>query len=60
MVSICIQCLIVILRTCHHVLNWTGNTVKHAYSEHAYNELTVTAMWFSFPVGFKHILKPKS
>lgn len=34
-----------------------GNTVKHAYSQHAYNELMPLLKWFLFPVGFKHIEK---
>lgn len=38
-----------------NVLLW--RTVKHAYSEHAYNELTLIVKWFSFPVGLKHIVK---
>lgn len=32
-------------------------TVKHAYIEHTYNKLTLIVNWFSFPVGFKHIVK---
>lgn len=36
--------------------NWCIQyTVKHAYSEHAYNTLTLKVKWFLFPLGFKHI-----
>lgn len=31
--------------------------VKHTYSAHTYNELTLIVKWFSFPLGFKHIVK---
>lgn len=34
-----------------------GNTVKHAYSQHAYNELMPLLKWFLFRMGFKHIEK---
>ena len=30
------------------------NTVKHGYSEHIYNKLTLTAKLFSFPVTILH------
>lgn len=33
------------------------NTVKPFYNEHAYYKLTLVVKWFSFPVGFKHIVK---
>lgn len=32
------------------------NTVKHGYSEHAYDELTFTAKWFSFPVTIIYVV----
>lgn len=32
-------------------------TVKHVYSEHPYNELMILVKWFSFPAGFKHIVR---
>lgn len=32
-------------------------TVKHVYSEHTYNELMLIVKWFSFILGFKHIVK---
>lgn len=37
----------------HHI---TACTVKHAYSKHAYNELTLIVRWISFPVSFKHLV----
>lgn len=33
------------------------DTVKHAYSEHAYNEFMLKVKWYSFSVCFKHIAK---
>lgn len=38
-------------RKCAHI-----TTVKHGYSEHAYNELTLTAKGFSFPVTLSHVV----
>lgn len=32
------------------------NTVKHRYSENAYNELKLTAKRFSFPVSLLHVV----
>lgn len=32
-------------------------TVEHAYSEHAYNELSLIVKRFSFPVDCEHIVK---
>lgn len=32
-------------------------TVKHAYSEYTYDELTLLVKWFSFLMGFKLIVK---
>lgn len=31
-------------------------TVKHGFSKHAYNELTLTAKWFSFPKTLLHVV----
>lgn len=45
----------------HYITGKSGNysskntyTVKHTYSKHALNKLTLTVKWFSFPVTLKY------
>lgn len=39
-----------------HALIHVYITVKHSYNEQAYNELMLTAKWFSFPVTLLHVV----
>lgn len=38
-------------------LFFSSNTIKYGYIGHAFNELTLTAMGFSLPVIFLHVVK---
>lgn len=46
------DCLKLFEKKTHH---WYY-TLKHGYSTHAYNELTLTVKWFSFPVNQLHVV----